>query len=480
VKSPDRRRVPSAPAQRLALDSPAVNHGATLEPLGNGGARIVTGTAPWQYAVGFPLDFDEAASGVFPLVACRRGEVGVGVLAQDGSRYVAPETMVSAGETRLVRALVDPTGEPARWLMVRNGAGETASECDVLAVFAGRVPPVELTEKEIALALRDPVAARANCARRIWPEDVMVAVGVSGVPLRVNRPRPPLRLPAPRALWSGAVETVVQHAAEDLIELHEGFQADALERHVVVLPKDSMRSYLLMTVVRVVRLVELLRRRGFELGEVLEVGAWLGSFSLALRRLGYDVVACDRYASYGDAFDSNIELMRADGIRVVSTTRESELDQIAELGRFDIVVAGAVIEHIPHTPRRFLQTLYRAVRPGGLLVLDTPNIARYWNRRALERGETIFQPIEAQFLSEPPWEGHHREYTAGELGWMLEHIGCEEVDVEFLDYNMLQFEELSADHIECLATIVEDPGQSDTLLAAGRRPVDEASVPVAS
>jgi hypothetical protein len=55
---------------------------------------------------------------------------------------------------------------------------------------------------------------------------------------------------------------------------------------------------------------------------------------------------------------------------------------------------------------------------------------------------------------------------------MLEHIGCEEVDAEFLDYNMLQFEELSAEHIECLATIIEDPGQSDTLLAAGRRPVE--------
>jgi hypothetical protein len=41
--------------------------------------------------------------------------------------------------------------------------------------------------------------------------------------------------------------------------------------------------------------------------------------------------------------------------------------------------------------------------------------------------------------------------------------------VVFLDDNMLKFEELSAEHIECLVTIVEDPGHSDTLLAAGRR-----------
>jgi 2-polyprenyl-3-methyl-5-hydroxy-6-metoxy-1,4-benzoquinol methylase len=456
--------------RRLALDTPTIAPGAAIQPLDDGGARIVTGKLPWQHAVGFRLGPGEAARGVLALVACRHGEVGVAALGEDGSTPVSAEEIVPAGETRIVSALVDPTSKPARWLMVRNGAGTGASECDVLEVFADGVPSLELTDEEVALALRDPAAAKARCATRAWPEEVIAAVGAAGVPLQIDRPPPPLRLPPPRALWTGDLDAVVLDAAQDLVELHEKFRADALRPHVAVLSRDSMRSYLLMTVVRVVRLVELLRRRGFETGEVLEVGSWLGSFSLALRRLGYDVVACDRYSSYGDAFASNVELMRADGIRVVSSSRESELDQIAELGRFDIVVAGAVIEHIPNTPRQFLETLYGAVRPGGLLLLDTPNVARYWNRRALERGGTIFQPIEDQFLSEPPWEGHHREYTAGELGWMLEQVGCDEVDVEFLDYNMLQFEELSAEHIECLATIVEDPGQSDTLLAAGRRP----------
>ena len=409
---------------------------------------------------------------MFALVACRRGEVGVGVLAEDGSTPVAREEAVSAGETRLISAMVNPDGEAPHWLMVRNGACETASECDVLAAFAGAVPSVELTDRDIALALRDPVAARAGCASRAWPEDVIAAVGAGSVPLEVVRPPAPLRLPPASALWSGPVEAVVLNAAEELVELLGEFQPDALERHLAVPSKDSIRSYLCMNVVRVVRLVELLQRRGFEGGRMLEVGAWFGSFALALRRLGYDVVACDRYSSYGDAFDSYVELMERDGIRIVSTNRESELDQIAALGSFDIVLAGAVIEHVPHTPRHFLETLVGAVRPGGLLLLDTPNVARYWNRRALERGETIFQPIEEQFLSEPPWEGHQREYTARELRWMLDRIGCEDVDVELLDYNMLQFGELSAEHIECLATIVEDPSQSDTLLAAGRRPVE--------
>jgi 2-polyprenyl-3-methyl-5-hydroxy-6-metoxy-1,4-benzoquinol methylase len=460
-------------AERLALDAPEVSPGTSFEPLENGGARIVTPTAPWSNAVGFPLGLRETASCVIALVACRRGEVGVGVLDQDESTLVAPEEIVSAGETRLITALGDSVGEPGGWLMVRNGAGDEASECDLLAAFAGNVPSVELADGEIALALRNPSAAKASCATRAWSKAVTAAIGSTDLPLHVNRPRPPLRLPSASTVWSGALDTVVLDAAEELVALLEQFQPDALERHVAVLPTDAMRSYLRMNVVRVVRLVELLRRRGFERGEVLEVGAWFGSFSLALRRLGYDVVACDRYSSYGNAFDSNVELMRAEGIRIVSTNRESELDQIAGFGQFDIVLAGAVIEHVPHTPRHLLERLYGAVRPGGVLVLDTPNVARFWNRRALARGDSIFQPIEDQFMAEPPWEGHHREYTADELRWMLEHIGCEDVVVEFLDYNMLQFEELSAEHIDCLATIIEDPSQSDILLAAGRRPAEE-------
>jgi SAM-dependent methyltransferase len=266
------------------------------------------------------------------------------------------------------------------------------------------------------------------------------------------------------------METVVLGAADDLIRLLDDFRPESLEAHVALLPPDAMRSYLRMNVVRVVRLVEVLRRQGFEAGTVLEVGSWFGSFALALRRLGYDVVACDRYSSYGNAFKSHVALLKEEGVRIVTTTREEELAQIAGLGEFDLVLAAAVIEHVPHTPRHLLETLFAGVRPGGLLALDTPNVARYWNRRALERGETIFQPLEDQYTCEPPWEGHHREYTAAELKWMLEHVGCADVELTLLDYNMLQFQELSAEHIECLATIVEDPSQSDVLLAAGRRP----------
>jgi SAM-dependent methyltransferase len=444
--------------------------GAAVEALVTGAVRIETASAPWQHAVGFPVDFELEETELFAVVTCRRGEVGVALLAPDGATQIAPEALIAAGDTRLIRSPVSGNGEPARWLMVRTGALPTVSQCDLLAAYAGRVPVVALTDEEIGLALRDPAAARTSCARRAWAGDVLATLGTTDAPLRIDPPEAPLRLPAPGALWSGEVERIVLDSAQDLVALLEAFQPQALERHVALLPRDSMSAYLRMNIVRVVRVVETLRRRGLVAGRVLEVGSWFGSFALALRRLGYDVTACDRYTSYGSAFDRYVELLQGEGVHIVSTRREGELEQIAGLGEFDVVLAGAVIEHVPHTPRKLLETLFGAVRPGGALLLDTPNVARYWNRVAITRGETIFQPLEEQYLSDPPWEGHHREFTANELTWMLQHVGCEDVGVEFLDYNMLQFEELSAEHIACLAAIVDDPTQSDTLLASGRRP----------
>ena len=279
-----------------------------------------------------------------------------------------------AGVTRLVTTLLDRASEPGRWLMIRNGAAATASECDVFAVFTGDVPSVELTNADVARALRNPAAAKENCVRQPWPEDVMARL--SGADFRSSRSSACADAAADGyKLWNGAMDSVVPRSADDIIGLLDTLQPEAVEPHVALLSDESMRLYLRMNVVRVVRLVESLRRRGVETGTVLEVGAWFGSFALSLSRLGYEVVACDRYESYGGAFAGHIALMEKSGVKIVSTRHENELEQIASLGQFDVVLAAAVIEHVPHTPRSLLEALHGAVRPGGLLLLDTPNVA---------------------------------------------------------------------------------------------------------
>jgi SAM-dependent methyltransferase len=158
----------------------------------------------------------------------------------------------------------------------------------------------------------------------------------------------------------------------------------------------------------------------------------------------------------------------------LSVTRETETEIISRLPAFDCTIAMAVIEHVPHTPRHFLEMMRDKTVPGGIIALDTPNVTRFWNRRKLSQDESTFQDLSLQYECEIPYEGHHREYTSQEMHWLLSRIGCEEVSIDLFDYNMLQFEQIDGLHLECLSLILSDLAYADTILACGRRP--EASV----
>lgn len=53
---------------------------------------------------------------------------------------------------------------------------------------------------------------------------------------------------------------------------------------------------------------------------------------------------------------------------------------------FDVIIAGDIIEHLMDTDV-FLQELRRVLRPGGYLLITTPNIAWWWNRLRLLFGK---------------------------------------------------------------------------------------------
>jgi len=275
------------------------------------------------------------------------------------------------------------------------------------------------------------------------------------------------------SIWSAHPASTIHESTEELIvALRDLSHGEIFNSHYG--PVDpgayNMAGYLRCTRIRILRLFEALREMGIRSGTLLEVGSLYGTFALALQRLGFQVTAIDRYDSYGPGFRPARDLMQSAGVQVVSTTREEETQAIAGLGQYDVVIAMAVIEHIPHTPRQFLEQLVRQVKPGGGIALDTPNLVRYWNRVKFGSGESIFMDIKSQFYADLPYEGHHREYTGRELAWMLEQIGCTETEIEYFDYNLFQFEQIHRPHIECLLRFVEDPTCADTILVRGRTP----------
>lgn len=86
-------------------------------------------------------------------------------------------------------------------------------------------------------------------------------------------------------------------------------------------------------------------------------------------------------------------------------------DWRTDLGPYDAVVLGEVIEHLSTAPGRVLTYLRSLLRPGGVLLIQTPNAAALHKRLLLLLGR---QPYHR--LCEDRGGGLHvREYTMAEM-----------------------------------------------------------------
>lgn len=98
-------------------------------------------------------------------------------------------------------------------------------------------------------------------------------------------------------------------------------------------------------------------------GRVLDVGSGAGETMKELRRLGWEVEGVDFDA---DAVEA---ARRSYGLDVRLGTLES---QNYPPNRFDAVIISHVIEHVHH-PVEFLAECRRVLKPGGRLIVITPN-----------------------------------------------------------------------------------------------------------
>jgi SAM-dependent methyltransferase len=106
-----------------------------------------------------------------------------------------------------------------------------------------------------------------------------------------------------------------------------------------------------------------------------------------------------------------------------------------DLPMYDLVVMAEVIEHVHTSPRLVLSFLRTLMRPGAVLILQTPNAARLGARIKLLRGRHPYQLI-SENVSQP---GHHREYTAQELHAYATGVGFDVDACFFKSYFDLRY-----------------------------------------
>ncbi len=153
---------------------------------------------------------------------------------------------------------------------------------------------------------------------------------------------------------------------------------------------------------------------------VLELGTSEFSFLLKKIRPSLDVTTLDYGPDYAERAErEGVSFCQWD---LTKTPLQTGLEP------FDLIVFSEVLEHLRENPNGLFPELSSLLRPGGRLLITTPNLARLANRIKLAVGRT---PLEIVGNPSQGWAGHFREYTLQELRDFAVRAGME---VEYAGY----------------------------------------------
>lgn len=145
---------------------------------------------------------------------------------------------------------------------------------------------------------------------------------------------------------------------------------------------------------------------------ILDVGG--GQFAILASKLFGDVATV---GDIGDAFRAPADA--AGAAFVVCNLLDD--DPPSFRSAFDLVILAEVVEHLPMPPYLVLRKIRTWLKPGGMLLLTTPNLFRLRNLTRMVLGRDLFDtfmlPRDGVSL------GHQTEYSADHLGWHIREAG---------------------------------------------------------
>ena len=188
--------------------------------------------------------------------------------------------------------------------------------------------------------------------------------------------------------------------------------------------------------------------------KVLDIGCYDGSIGEMLIKKSNEV--------YGMEINSEVsEVARKKGLKVTVQDIESQFQ--FEDNFFDAVIGGEIIEHILDTDF-FIDEIMRILKPGGHLIISTPNVASFGRRIYLLLGKNPYfeaslgYPIDAH-------AGHIRFFTRELLLSFLQHKG---LVIEECTSDIINFGISGSMNSTTLANIFPTLGRS--IIVKARRP----------
>jgi glycosyltransferase involved in cell wall biosynthesis/SAM-dependent methyltransferase len=166
---------------------------------------------------------------------------------------------------------------------------------------------------------------------------------------------------------------------------------------------------------------------------ILEMGAYLQITPALRMKLGYGTVRGCYYGTAGEI--ARRAVVSTDGERFSCDVDlfNAEKDPFPYADEyFSTVLCCELIEHLFHDPMHLMSEVNRILKPGGHLVLTTPNLAALRGISALLQG---YHPGFFHAYIRPAADGetdarHNREYTPREIHRLLENSGFSIVRLE--------------------------------------------------
>lgn len=151
--------------------------------------------------------------------------------------------------------------------------------------------------------------------------------------------------------------------------------------------------------------------------KIVDLGAGSGALALRLKDAGYDVTAVD----------VDVSSLPPDMPGIEADLTAADLSQKVGRGSYDAAVGVEVIEHL-RDPYGFLDSALQLLRPGGILLLTTPNILHPYSRlKFLARGRLYL------FDEEFYWDsGHQAIVPLWLLQQHLERLHASSVEVGYI------------------------------------------------
>jgi len=190
--------------------------------------------------------------------------------------------------------------------------------------------------------------------------------------------------------------------------------------HALVNPEATteLRGYLEDCFRRLLTTLEFVPEGG---GRVLELGANPYFFTMLLKRFRrYELELANFFGGRGENVQTvhNGRTGESHEFRYREFNIEEDEFPYGE-GHFDGVIYCEILEHLVRDPIAVFAEIHRVLKPGGWLLITTPNVARRQNVTRLARGLNMYDP----YSGYGPYGRHNREYTAAELRELVEGTG---------------------------------------------------------